>query len=144
MRSYALLLVYKLLPKVSLLSQLMSLINPLHLVARHGILSHYRDVWLPQQHVKFFMSHSKRWNLPCISLFSVAGGGQLSAHAKTPLKGPIYRQSLDQGGITIPPEGVSGFCSTLEQEVLSLELPLDVLSYFTGINYAHFMHTILP
>lgn len=47
MRSYALLVVYKLLPKVSLLSQLMSLINPLHLVARHGISSHYGDVWLP-------------------------------------------------------------------------------------------------
>lgn len=76
MRSYALLLVYNILPKVSLLPQLLSLINPLHLVARHGILSNYGDVWLPYQHVKLFVAHSEHQYLPCTSLFSVAGGSQ--------------------------------------------------------------------
>lgn len=86
------LLVYKILPKVSLLPQLMSLIKPLHFVARHGILSNYGDVWLPYQHVKLFMSHAEHWYLPYTSLFSVAGGGQLSTHAN---HRSIYRQFLD-------------------------------------------------
>lgn len=103
MRSHALLLVCKVLPKVSLLPQLMSLINPQHLFSRLGILSNYGDVWLPYQHVKLYMSHSQCWYLPC-TLFSVAGGGQLLTQAKIHL-----------GGMN--------FCSTLDQEASSLCCP---------------------
>lgn len=122
MRSHALLLVCKVLPKVSLLPQLMSLINPQHLVSRLGILSNYGDVWLPYQHIKLYMSHSQCWYLPC-TLFSVAGGGQLLTQAKIHLGGISLQTVFAPRGSKIPLGSPEGFCSTLDQEASSLCCP---------------------
>lgn len=119
MRSRVFLLVYKILPKVSLLPWLMSLINPPNLIARHGILSNYWDVWLTYQHVKLFKSHSEHWYLPC-TLFSIVGGGQIPTHAKTQPGGINLQTVFGPREIRIPLESLAGFCSTVEQEDSSL------------------------
>lgn len=122
MRTHALLLVYKILPKVSLLPQLMSLINPLHLVARHGILSNYGDVWLPYQHVKLFMSHSECWYLSYTSLFTVAGVVSYP-HMQNLDWRDQFTGSLWTKGDKNSPRGSCRFHSTLEQEASSLSCP---------------------
>ena len=143
MRSYALLLVYNILPKVSLLPQLISLINPLHLVARHGILSNYGVCGFLTS-----MSNSS-WHTPstsiCLALLcSVLQGVASYPHMQNLNWRDQFTDSLWTKG---DKNSLRGSCRFLQHSGaggFESELSSEVLNYFTGINYAHFIHTVLP